>query len=66
MRLQPDHSGVGMTAHYQDPRDAVRLSAGELPADSPRGLPVAKDLCEAIEGVLENAAIVAAGTKHAS
>lgn len=66
MRLQPDHSGVGVAAHYQHPRDAVRFGAGELPAHRPGGLPVAKDLCEAIEGVLENAAIVAASTKHAS
>jgi len=66
VRFQQDGRSVGVAAHDEGPRDAVRLGAGELRADPLGGLGVTKDLGETVEGFLEDAAFVAPGANHAN
>src|SRR3954469_13636448 len=66
MRVQPNARGVGVAAGIQDQRNAVGLVASEIWADTLRRRRAAKDLGHGIQRLVEKAALVCSGTKHAN
>ena len=66
MRVQPNARGVGVATGIQDQRNAVGLVASEMWADTLRRRRAAKDLGHGIQRLVEKAALVCSGTKHAN